>query len=688
MDTGRVRVAAVVGVAVVAAAAVTVPALAEQDDDGAGSPYVQFVARDLKLSPRAAAARVQREATLADTGNRVDAGLGDLAGAAGGRSAAGGGGKVDIGQIAGLIAGAAKRGGGNDGGGNAGGGGAGGFDPALIAQLIQLGAAAGAGAADGAANNGGGGNVDAGQIADGAAGIAGLIGALGGAGGAAGPAGLFSGTWATGNGRTLNVGVTDRRTANAVRRAGGTPKLVRYNAAQLATVKADLDSRARNIGSRSAAGWYVDPASNSVVVLAAPGQEQRASSWAYRNGAPGPSIRVVRSAERPRPLIDVRGADPYLINSAARCSVGFAVQGGFVSAGHCGTAGQRTTAGADEQFQGLFGVSSFPGDDFSFIRTASTFTPIPAVATERGLIPVTGAAEAPVGTTVCRSGSTTGTRCGVIQSKDATVNYAEGAVPGLTRTSVCAEPGDSGGPFFSGTQAQGMTSGGSGDCVVGGTTFFQPVTEVLDRVGLNLLVLRGGANAEANASAGGGAVAVARAGGAVAGAGQQIGPPAVDPGSGAAPNPGGGSSNTGTGGGNRGSSNGGNGSSNGNGNGNGNSNGNSNGGGDSGAVNRPVACRNADAAFTGELGTGDEVVQPDGGSFRADAGPQTVCLTGPGDADFDLSLEKWSGLTWNTVASGVADGSTEVLRYTGDAGLYRVRIATRQGTGAYTVSVG
>jgi hypothetical protein len=66
-----------------------------------------------------------------------------------------------------------------------------------------------------------------------------------------------------------------------------------------------------------------------------------------------------------------------------------------------------------------------------------------------------------------------------------TVRYVGGGtVRGLVRTNVCAEPGDSGGPFFSGTTALGLTSGGSGNCRYGGTTFFQPVTEALRRYGV------------------------------------------------------------------------------------------------------------------------------------------------------------------------------------------------------------
>ena len=51
---------------------------------------------------------------------------------------------------------------------------------------------------------------------------------------------------------------------------------------------------------------------------------------------------------------------------------------------------------------------------------------------------------------------------------------------------MCAEPGDSGGPYVAGVQAQGTTSGGSGDRTSGGTTFFQPVNPTLSDFGLTL----------------------------------------------------------------------------------------------------------------------------------------------------------------------------------------------------------
>jgi streptogrisin B len=40
--------------------------------------------------------------------------------------------------------------------------------------------------------------------------------------------------------------------------------------------------------------------------------------------------------------------------------------------------------------------------------------------------------------------------------------------------------------MYDGTKALGLTSGGSGDCRSGGTTFFQPVTEAASAYGVTV----------------------------------------------------------------------------------------------------------------------------------------------------------------------------------------------------------
>ncbi|MFC4145409.1 S1 family peptidase [Micromonospora mangrovi] len=300
----------------------------------------------------------------------------------------------------------------------------------------------------------------------------------------------YGGSWLSADGATLTVAVADPAKAARVTAAGAVPKRVDRGVRELDAVKGRLDAVGRQ-ATPDIAGWYVDVTTNSVVVLAQPGAEAAGRRLAEAGGVPAGSVRVQTTREAPRPLFDVRGGDAFFINNAGRCSVGFSVVGGFVTAGHCGRPGDRTT-GANRVAQGTFTASSFPGDDWAVVQVNGDWTPQGVVNDfNGGTVPVNGATEAPVGASVCRSGSTTGTHCGVIQAKNATVNYPEGTVTGLTRTNVCAEPGDSGGAWLSGDQAQGVTSGGSGDCTQGGVTFFQPVTEILQRNNLTLVTANG-----------------------------------------------------------------------------------------------------------------------------------------------------------------------------------------------------
>ncbi|MCA2215245.1 S1 family peptidase [Jidongwangia harbinensis] len=300
----------------------------------------------------------------------------------------------------------------------------------------------------------------------------------------------FGGAWLADDGTTLKIAVTDRDAMARVRAAGAEPVLVKRSEQDLDVAKEKLDAARSAAGDLT--GWYVDPATNKLVVVAQPGNTDDAWAFAEEAGLDTDAV-AVKTQERPKPLVDVRGADAYLINGNAKCSVGFSVEGGFVTAGHCGRAGSPTST-EDGQQQGTVRASVFPGTaDMGFVEVNGNFTPEPVVNDFAGnLLPVAGNTEAPVGAAICRSGSTTGTFCGEILAKNQTVVYPEGAVTGLTQTNVCAEPGDSGGPWLSGDQAQGVTSGGSGNCDDGGVTFFQPVNEILAVNDLTLVTTGGG----------------------------------------------------------------------------------------------------------------------------------------------------------------------------------------------------
>jgi streptogrisin C len=297
----------------------------------------------------------------------------------------------------------------------------------------------------------------------------------------------YGGAYLTAGATSLVVAVTGRAHAAKVTAAGATARVVTRSAAQLDAVKSTLDRNAAKAPAASVPGWYVDVVTNTVVVLA---RGDAAAARAFAATAGSDAVRVVATSESPVPLYDVRGGDAYYMGG--RCSVGFSVSGGFVTAGHCGTTG-TATQGYNRVAQGTFRGSSFPGNDYAWVQVNSSWTPQPWVNNYAGgNVTVAGSTEAAVGASICRSGSTTGWRCGTVQAKNSTVNYAEGTVTGLTRTSACAEPGDSGGSWLSGQQAQGVTSGGSGNCTSGGTTYFQPVNEILSAYGLTLTTSGGG----------------------------------------------------------------------------------------------------------------------------------------------------------------------------------------------------
>ncbi|WP_447008649.1 S1 family peptidase [Saccharothrix sp. DSM 118769] len=302
--------------------------------------------------------------------------------------------------------------------------------------------------------------------------------------------GAFGGSWFDSDRGVLVVGVTDEKAADRVRGTGAEPRLVARTAAELDRVKDRVDALSRAGAVPSAVtSWHPDPRSGAVVVnLRAGEQAGEVAAFLDRVKEFGPVEVNTEGVTAPVPFAaGTVGGDPYYTGNV-RCSIGFSVHGGYVTAGHCGGTGAQVY-GWDRSWQGTFAGSSFPGNDYAWVRTGGGWWNAPVVlgwGTVSDAL-VRGSWEAPVGTSVCRSGSTTRWHCGVVQSRNETINYAQGAVYQMAGTSVCAEGGDSGGSFITGDQAQGVTSGGYGNCSSGGRTWFQPVNEILSVYGLSLL---------------------------------------------------------------------------------------------------------------------------------------------------------------------------------------------------------
>ncbi|MGW4081531.1 S1 family peptidase [Streptomyces sp. NPDC004822] len=298
----------------------------------------------------------------------------------------------------------------------------------------------------------------------------------------------YGGSWFDARGERLTVGLTADASPATVRRVeatGAAVRTVEHTARELDTAKARIDRIDAPAGVSS---WHVDPAAGTVVVNVVKGEraDNDVRRFVSRARAAGPvTVRTVASAPTTFAAGTV-GGDPYYTGNV-RCSIGFSVHGGFVTAGHCGQPGAGVR-GWDGSYIGTFQGSSFPDNDYAWVSVGSGWWTVPVVlgwGTVSDQL-VRGSGEAPVGASVCRSGSTTHWHCGTVLAKNETVNYSQGAVHQMTKTSVCAEPGDSGGSFISGDQAQGVTSGGWGNCSSGGETWFQPVNEILGRYGLTL----------------------------------------------------------------------------------------------------------------------------------------------------------------------------------------------------------
>ncbi|MER5476551.1 S1 family peptidase [Streptomyces sp. NPDC002734] len=235
--------------------------------------------------------------------------------------------------------------------------------------------------------------------------------------------------------------------------------------------------------------WAVDAKTNRVVVTVDSTVSQAEINKIKKEaGDKSGALTVKRTSGKFEKYIS--GGDA-IYASSWRCSLGFNVQDSagnyyFLTAGHCTDgAGSWYSNSGRTTVLGSTSGSSFPGNDYGIVRyTNSSVAKSGAV----GSVDIKSAATPSVGTSVTRRGSTTGIHSGKVTGLNATVNYGGGdIVSGLIQTTVCAEPGDSGGPLYSTSGiAYGLTSGGSGNCSSGGTTFFQPVVEALNAYGVKV----------------------------------------------------------------------------------------------------------------------------------------------------------------------------------------------------------
>jgi Zn-dependent metalloprotease len=91
--------------------------------------------------------------------------------------------------------------------------------------------------------------------------------------------------------------------------------------------------------------------------------------------------------------------------------------------------------------------------------------------------------------------------------------------------------------------------------------------------------------------------------------------------------------------------------------------------------------------YTGSLArAGKSAYHPSSSGTSVTIANQTVSLSGPTTANYDVKLEKKSGSTWSSVASSTGTTSTESIAYAGTSGTYRTLVKSVSGSGSYTLT--
>jgi alpha-lytic endopeptidase len=249
--------------------------------------------------------------------------------------------------------------------------------------------------------------------------------------------------------------------------------------------------------------WKIDLPSNSIVIGTTPGALIRTADFLAKTPVDASLFRFETTAGVAMTTswsFNIFGGNFY--SSTLNCSVGFPVvrawdgTKGFVTAGHCGAQGAPVSRSGVQI--GWVQGSSFPGNDYAWANVRSTDVLYGIVDRYNGTADIVqGSATADVNAPICRSGYASGFRCGTITGIGVTVFYPGGPVYNLRSSNACVTGGDSGGSWITGTQAQGVTSGGNVDpatktnCnlpVWQVNSFYQRLNPILSAYGLNLVL--------------------------------------------------------------------------------------------------------------------------------------------------------------------------------------------------------
>lgn len=338
----------------------------------------------------------------------------------------------------------------------------------------------------------------------------------------------YAGSWYDDTVGKLVVAVANPNDVKLVSRLDVVTVIVEHSLRELeqdrAALIADLESSEY---STSVISDYVDYELNSVVIDVSEGTKEGVEGLI--SSARGSSQYVVQESQSLPQLsgTPVRAAmetgnvdQPLLAGQTFPCSVGAAVNGGFVTAGHCGELDDEIVDGSGTSLGDTDGSTwPFPGPstprqtidaDVGIVDTLSGWTPSATIqGYTDGVFSVSplwgGLTPYGVNTTVCRYGGTSGgPHCGQVDALNVTQQFGGAPITGsggvrvrgLTRVrNTCSEDGDSGGPYVAGV---GVIQGTNVGIQLAGTTcpsdydgWFQPISDNLDEWSVTLLTSHG-----------------------------------------------------------------------------------------------------------------------------------------------------------------------------------------------------
>lgn len=281
----------------------------------------------------------------------------------------------------------------------------------------------------------------------------------------------------------LMVGTWDPALAPVLSALGATPVVRDGPRRDPSAAMRTLSGRTATGMPASLAAFGVDERSQQLVVSEVEGAPSSPVT-ALLAGLDPSAVRIEKVPAAPRLQASIGGGDT-VSDGSKRCTAGFAATDGsagwLITAGHCTRGSSTWYSGADQETVGSGARSASGSTDVGAIPVTGDWTLTPTV----GGTTVTGSRSAPVGSSVCLYGSTSGRSCGPVNRKDVTVNFDGQQQSGLTAVGACAREGDSGGPYItSDGQAQGVHTGAGG--ADGCTSYFTPIGTALSAMGLSL----------------------------------------------------------------------------------------------------------------------------------------------------------------------------------------------------------